>query len=71
MEKQNTEEVTSYDRTQFMDYTTGLRGGDPVVVTVKGVVEASAHGGGAYAELNFMDGTANYIWPLFLSVQQV
>jgi hypothetical protein len=25
-----------------MDYTTGLRGADPVVVPIKGVVEASA-----------------------------
>jgi len=33
---------------------------------VKGVVEAYAHGAGAYAELNFLDGTANYIQPLFL-----
>lgn len=71
VEKDNADEVTSYDRTHFLDYTTGLRAGDPVVVTVKGVVEASAHGGGAYAELNFADGTANYIEPLFLSVQHV
>jgi hypothetical protein len=71
VEKDNTDEVTSYDRTHFFDYTAGLRGGDPVVVTVKGVVHASAHGGGAYAELNFADGTANYIQPLFLSVLQV
>lgn len=71
IEKQNADEITSYDRTQFFDYTTGLRAGDPVVVTVKGIVKASAHGGGAYAELNFADGTANYIQPLFVSVQQV
>ena len=71
VEKDNAEEVTSYDRTHFLDYTTGLRAGDPVVVTTKGVVEAYAHGAGAYAELNFEGGTANYIQPLFLSVQQV
>jgi hypothetical protein len=67
----NAEEVTTYDRTQFFDYTTVLKAGDPVVVTVKVVVKASARGGGAYSELNFEAGTANYIEPLFLSVQQV
>jgi hypothetical protein len=45
--------------------------GDPVVVTVRGVVEAYAHGAGAYAELNFSAGTANYIQSVFLSVQEV
>lgn len=71
IEKQNTNEVTSYDRTQFFSYTAALRAGDPVVVTVKGSVQASAHGAGAYAELNFYDGVANYIQPLFVSVIQV
>jgi hypothetical protein len=71
VEKDNADEVTSFDRTFFFDYTTGLRAGDPVVVTIKGDVGATCHGGGAYAELNFKDGTANYIQPLFLSVQQV
>jgi hypothetical protein len=71
VEKDNVDEVESYERTHFLDYTAALRAGDPVVVTVKGQVYASAHGGGAYAELNFADGTANYIQPLFLSVQQV
>ena len=69
--KDNVDEIVSYDRTHFFDYTTGLRAGDPVVVVVKGIVKATAHGGGAYAELNFADGTANYIEPLFVSVQQV
>jgi hypothetical protein len=68
VETANADEVTSYDRTQFFDCNAALRAGDPVVVTVKGVVHASAHGGGAYAELNFADGTANYIQPLFLAV---
>jgi len=70
-DEDNVEEVTSYDRTHFLDYTTVLRVGDPVIVTVRGVVDADAHGGGAYAELNFEAGTANYIEPLLLSVQQV
>jgi hypothetical protein len=42
-----------------------------VIVTAKGVVQATPHGGGAYAELNFADGPANYIYPLFVSVQRV
>ena len=71
IEKDNTNEVTSYDATKFLDYTTGLRAGDPVIVTVKGTVKASGHGGSTYAELNFADGTANFIQPLFCSVQQV
>jgi len=64
----NAEEVTTYDRTGFFDYTAVLKAGDPVVVTFKGIVDASARGGGAYAELNFEAGTANYIEPLLLSV---
>jgi hypothetical protein len=70
-DESNVEEVTSYDRTHFLDYTTVLKAGDPVIVTVRGVVDADARGGGAYAELNFEAGTANYIEPLLLSVQQV
>jgi hypothetical protein len=70
-DESNVEEVTTYDRTHFLDYTTVLKAGDPVIVTVRGVLEADAHGGGAYAELNFEAGTANYIEPLLLSVQQV
>jgi hypothetical protein len=70
-DESNVEEVTSYDRTHFFDYTTVLKAGDPVIVTVRGVIDADAHGGGAYAELNFEAGTANYIEPLLLSVQQV
>lgn len=71
VENDNTEQVTDYDRTLFPYYTTTLRGGDPVIVTVNGTVKATAHGGGAYAELNFADGTANYIQPLLLSVQRL
>jgi len=70
-DEDNAEEVTTYDLTRFFDYTTVLKAGDPAIVTVKGALDASAHGGGAYAELNFDAGTANYIEPLFLSVQQV
>lgn len=67
----NVEEVTTYDHTGFFDYTTVLKAGDPVIVTVSGALKAFARGGGAYAELNFEAGTANYIEPLLLSVNQV
>lgn len=71
VEKQNVESVTQYDRTHFFDYTTVLKGGDPVVITVNGTLDALGVGGGTYAELNFEAGTANYIEPLLLSVQRV
>lgn len=64
----NTDQVTHYDRANFFDYTAVLKGGEPVVVTVKGIVDAQARGGGAYAELNFEAGESNYIEPLLLSV---
>ena len=67
----NVEEVSSYDRTHFFDYTAVLRAGDPVVVTVRGTLDALGVGGHTYAELNFEAGTANYIAPLLLSVAQV
>jgi hypothetical protein len=67
----NAEEVTTYDRTQFLDYTTVLKAGDPVVVTLQGKLHAFARGSGAYAELNFKAGTANYIEPLLLSVHRL
>jgi hypothetical protein len=69
--EQNVEEFTLYDRTHFFDYTAVLKAGDPVVISVKGVLDALGIGGGTYAELNFEAGTANYIEPLLLSVQQV
>jgi hypothetical protein len=71
VKKEHAQEITNFDRTFFLDDTAALRAGDPVVVTVKGVVEAFSHGGYTHAELNFEAGTANYIEPLFLSVQQV
>lgn len=68
LEKDNVSEVTNFDRTFFFDCTAELHAGDPVIVTVKGVVEAFSHGGYTYAELNFEAGTANYIEPVLLSV---
>jgi hypothetical protein len=42
-----------------------------VWVKVEMWVDASASGGGSYAEINFSDGSANYIEPLFMSAQTV
>ena len=64
----NINEFESYDRTLFFDYSAPLRAGDPVVVTARITLEAVAAGSGSHAEINFQDGTANYIMPLFLSV---
>lgn len=61
----------NYDSTKFLSTTLGLRGGDPVLARLQVWVEAYASGGGSYSEVNFSDGAANYIEPLFLSVQTV
>jgi hypothetical protein len=66
--KSNTDEFDSYDRTLFFDSTVPLRQGDPVVVTARIAIQAVANDGGSYAEINFFDGSANYIQPLFLCV---
>jgi hypothetical protein len=70
-DESNINEVDSYDQTLFLDFTAPLRAGDPVVVTARFTVEAVAAGSGSYAEINFADGTANFIQPLFLSVTTV
>ncbi len=64
----NINDFESYDRTLFFDYSASLRAGDPVVVTARITLGAVASGGGSHAEINFSDGTANFIQPLFLSV---
>lgn len=64
----NVSEFTTYDRTNFFDYSAILKAGDPVLVIARVRLECLAKGGGSYAELNFDTGTANYIEPLFLSV---
>ena len=38
-----------------------LRAGDPVIVKVGVTISCEAQGGGSYSELNFSDGTGNYI----------
>ena len=63
--------VEFYDRTEFLFDTVTLRAGDPVWVKVDVSVRALADGGGSYAEINFRDGAANFIEPLFLSIVTV
>ena len=58
----------NFDRTFFIDIQAPLRAGDPVVVTARSEIVAGASGSGSYAELNFADGSANFIQPLSLSV---
>jgi hypothetical protein len=70
-EGDNLDEVETFDGTYFFDQTVVLKQGDPVIVTVSVSLEATASGSGSYAEINFNDGTANYILPMFLSVQAV
>lgn len=64
----NINQFESFDRTFFFDYSAPLRQGDPVVVTARVTLDAAASGSGSHAEINFLDGTANFIQPLFLSV---
>lgn len=64
-------ETKFYDRTEFLWDIVQLRAGDPVWVEVAISVRAVAAGGGAYAEVNFGEGVANYIEPVFLSAQPV
>lgn len=65
----NINATKTYDSTQFNWDNFSLKAGDPVWVKVSISLDAFANGGGSYAEINYSDGTANYIEPLFLSAQ--
>ncbi len=57
-----------FDSTEFLDGSAFLRAGDRAWVLVTIRVEAFSVGGdNTYAELNFKDGSGNYILPLFVS----
>jgi hypothetical protein len=71
VEKDDVDQVDFFDRTEWLWDRTNLRAGDPVWVKVDISVNAIASGGGSYAEVNFSDGAANYIEPLFMTVQTV
>ncbi len=67
----NIELTKFYDSGHLFDYTTNLKAGDSTWVLVQVSVQASANGGGSYAEINFSDGTANYIKPFLLAAGAV
>ena len=69
VEDDNVNTTQTYNSTQFNWDNFSLKAGDPVWVKVSISLDAFANGGGSYAELNFSDGTANFIEPLFLSAQ--
>jgi hypothetical protein len=69
--KSNVNHVKFYDRTEWLWDTTILRAGDRVWVKVGVSVQALASGGGSYAEINFSNGTANYIEPLLMTAQKL
>jgi hypothetical protein len=71
IKKSDVNTVAFYDRTEWLWDTTNLRAGDPVWVKVEISVNAIASGGGSFAEINFFDGSANYIEPLFMTAQKV
>ncbi len=67
----NVDTAQNYDSTQFNWDDFSLKAGDPVWVMVTITIDAFANGGGSYAEMNYSDGTANFIEPLFLAAQTV
>jgi hypothetical protein len=50
-------------------YSTSLRAGDPVYVALTLTIDAFALGSGSFAEVNFADGTGNYVKPYGLLAQ--
>lgn len=56
-----------FDETPFQWTTVSLKAGDPVWVLARIEMVAFAHGSGSYAEINFSDGSANFIRPWLVS----
>jgi hypothetical protein len=71
IEKDDVNRFEPFDRTEWVWDTQYLRAGDPVWVKVDIWADTAAAGGGSYAEVNFADGEANYIEPVFMSAQPV
>lgn len=55
-----------FDEAGNFDYQAGLRAGDFAFVKVTISLSVHAQGGGSYSEVNFSDGTANFLEPLIL-----
>jgi hypothetical protein len=62
----NINEARLFDEAGNFDYQAGLRAGDLAFVNVTISMNVYAQGGGSYSEVNFSDGTANFIEPLIL-----
>lgn len=60
-EGQNISETGFLDGSLVWSFSEYLKGGDQVLITVYFDVLAEARGSGSYAEINFMDGNANYV----------
>jgi hypothetical protein len=58
----------NFDQVLTFSDTRDFRAGEPVVVTARITLDASASGSGSVAEINFADGDANYIQPQYLWV---
>ncbi|MGA7021408.1 MAG: hypothetical protein WB036_01250 [Pseudolabrys sp.] len=68
-EGDNINEFDNFDK-QLLNFSDSqdFREGEPVVVTARIEISASASGSGSHAEINFADGDANFIQPLYLWV---
>ncbi len=62
----NINEASLFNEAGNFDYQAGLRAGDFAFVKVTISVTVHAQGGGSYSEVNFSDGTANFLHPLIL-----
>ena len=67
----NIELAKLYDSGHLFDYTTNLKADDATWVVLQISIFAYASGGGSYAEINFSDGSANYIKPFILAAGPV
>jgi hypothetical protein len=70
-EGDNINEFDGFDQIVNFGDTQDFRAGDPVIVTARITVEATASGDGSLAEINFQDGDANFIQPQGLWVSPV
>jgi hypothetical protein len=64
----NINEFDNFDKFLNFSDAQDFREGEPVVVTARIKVSAAASGSGSHAEINFADGDANFIQPLYLWV---
>lgn len=70
-DEENVDEGRIFDDGGWFDTQTILRVGDPVFFIVRLELTAHPQGYGSYSEINFSDGSANYIKPLILLASPV